>query len=149
MNILHLRKKFIAVRANFEKLCAPLLIEDYSVQPIDFVSPPKWHCISIPLGFGKPCVNKYVADYKVFNDDFSYLFNSYYNNVGERVLRPLRGVMTRPPVEDVYTYRDYVTKAMETFLERDLEKEILDIIAVGINHEEQHQELFVMILNIF
>ena len=88
-------------------------------------------------------LTKYVADYKVFNDDFSYLFNSYYNNVGERVLRPLRGVMTRPSVEDVYTYRDYVTKAMETFLERDLEKEILDIIAVGINHEEQHQELFV------
>ena len=143
MNILHLRKKFIMVRANFEKLCATLLIEDYSVQPIDFVSPPKWHLAHTTWFWETFVLTRYVADYKVFNDDFSYLFNSYYNNVGERVLRPLRGVMTRPSVEDVYTYRDYVTKAMETFLERDLEKEILDIIAVGINHEEQHQELFV------
>ena len=143
MNILHLRKKFIAVRANFEKLCATLLIEDYSVQPIDFVSPPKWHLAHTTWFWETFVLTRYVADYKVFNDDFSYLFNSYYNNVGERVLRPLRGVMTRPSVEDVYTYRDYVTKAMETFLERGLEKESLDIIAVGINHEEQPQELCV------
>ena len=124
-------------------MCNPLLIEDYSVQPIDFVSPPKWHLAHTTWFWEEFILTKFVPDYKVYDENFSYLFNSYYNNVGKKILRPTRGLMTRPSVDEVYKYREYVTNAMEKFLSLPIERKVLDLIEIGINHEEQHQELFV------
>ena len=135
--------KFIKTRKYSEELCEPLLTEDYSVQPIEFVSPPKWHLAHTTWFWEEFVLTKYKKGYKVFKEEFSFLFNSYYNNVGKRVIRPSRGLMTRPSVDDVYQYRLYVTQQMIDFLGSNPRKEILDIVAVGINHEEQHQELFI------
>lgn len=134
-------REFLATRFRTEELCKPLAIEDYSVQPIVDVSPPKWHLAHSTWFFEAFVLQPFAADYKVYNEDFAYLFNSYYNNAGERVLRPNRGLMTRPTVEEVMHYREYVTTAVEKLLGQKPDKEILDIIELGINHEQQHQEL--------
>lgn len=132
-----------AVRAYFETLCAPLKIEDYVPQPVPYVSPPKWHLAHTTWFFEQFVLVKYQPDYQVFHKDFSFLFNSYYNALGDRVFRADRGNITRPGVEEVYAYRHYVDKAIETFLaETPLTKEIADTIILGLNHEQQHQELF-------
>jgi hypothetical protein len=125
-----------AVRAYFETLCAPLKIEDYVPQPVPYVSPPKWHLAHTTWFFEQFVLVKYQPDYQVFHKDFSFLFNSYYNAVGDRVFRADRGNITRPGVEEVYAYRRYVDKAIEAFLaETPLMKEIADTIILGLNHE--------------
>jgi ergothioneine biosynthesis protein EgtB len=135
--------RFLKVREQTEFLCKPLIVEDYSVQASEFVSPPKWHLAHVTWFWEEFVLTKYAKDYSVYDEDFSFLFNSYYNNVGKRVLRPSRGLMTRPSVAEVYKYRKYVTEAMVAFMSEKPSKEILDVIEIGINHEEQHQELFV------
>lgn len=135
--------RFLKTRQKTEEICTPLLVEDYSVQPSDFASPPKWHLAHTTWFWEEFLLTKYNPDYTVYHPDFSYLFNSYYNTVGKRVQRPERGFMTRPSVESVYAYRTYVNAAMQSFMKNDLNQEILDIIEIGINHEEQHQELLV------
>lgn len=134
-------KKFLETRKRTETLCVPLQVEDYSAQPIIDVSPPKWHLAHSTWFFEQFVLVPNDPNYKVFSDDFAFLFNSYYNNVGQRVLRPNRGLMTRPTVEDVYAYRTYVTNAVQNFLSKDPSNEILSIVELGINHEQQHQEL--------
>lgn len=134
---------FIRTRKYSEELAEPLLIEDYSVQPSDFASPPKWHLAHSTWFWEEFVLTKYFKDYKVYDEDFSFLFNSYYNTVGKRVQRPMRGLMTRPSVEEVYRYRNYVTDSVVQFLATDPDEEVFEVIKVGINHEEQHQELFV------
>jgi ergothioneine biosynthesis protein EgtB len=135
--------RFLEVRNQSEILCEPLLIEDYSVQASEFVSPPKWHLAHVTWFWEEFVLTKFDPNYTPYNEEFSFLFNSYYNNVGKRVLRPVRGLMTRPSVQEVYSYRKYVTEAMVNLLNTKLDKEVLDIIEIGINHEQQHQELFV------
>ena len=85
----------------------------------------------------------YKKGYQVFNKDYAYLFNSYYNNAGVRILRNDRGLMTRPTVKKVYEYRAYVTKNIENLLNENTAEEVLELIEIGINHEQQHQELLV------
>lgn len=138
-----LKEKFLKVRNYSEVLCSPLLIEDFSVQPEAFVSPPKWHLAHVTWFWETFVLSKFDSKYEVFHKDFSFLFNSYYNNVGKRVLRLNRGIMTRPSVQEVYNYRNHVSIAMENFFLQDLSQEVLDVIEIGINHEEQHQELLV------
>lgn len=135
--------RFIRTRRYSEELTRPLLIEDYSVQPSEFVSPPKWHLAHVTWFWEEFILTKYANNYKVYDEDFSFLFNSYYNNAGKRVLRPVRGLMTRPSVQEIYQYRNYVTDAMVHFFATVPNEEVLHLINVGINHEEQHQELFV------
>ena len=134
-------ENFLATRKRTESLCAPLKIEDYSVQPIVDVSPPKWHLAHSTWFYEQFVLVPHNSNYQVYNEDFAFLFNSYYNNVGERVLRPNRGLMTRPAVEEVYKYRSFVTNAMNNLLQQDVDETVLDIIELGINHEQQHQEL--------
>lgn len=138
-----LLNRFVQTRRYSEELTRPLLIEDYSVQPSEFASPPKWHLAHVTWFWEEFILTKYTKGYKVYDEDFSFLFNSYYNNAGKRVLRPVRGLMTRPSVQEIYQYRKYVTDAMVHFLATKPNEEILNLIRVGINHEEQHQELFV------
>ena len=145
-----MKNRFIEIRKKSEDLCKPLLIEDYSLQPSEFVSPPKWHLAHTNWFWEEFILTKYLKGYTVYNPDFSYLFNSYYNTIGKRVLRPNRGLMTRPSVEEVYKYRKYVNDAMETLLSVNFDEKLLDLVEIGINHEQQHQELFIYdIKNIF
>ncbi|MFT5251828.1 MAG: ergothioneine biosynthesis protein EgtB [Flavobacteriales bacterium] len=136
-------ERFLKVRENSEQLCKALITEDYSVQASEFVSPPKWHLAHATWFWEEFILTKYALDYRVYNEDFSFLFNSYYNNVGKRVLRPSRGLMTRPSVNEVYKYRKYVTEAMVAFLGTKPNEQISAIIEIGLNHEQQHQELLV------
>ncbi len=138
---MNIKEHYIKTRQNFISICKSLEIEDYSVQPIEFVSPPKWHLAHTTWFFEQFVLLTYKQDYKVFNEDFAYLFNSYYINAGERVLRPNRGLMTRPTVDEVYQFRSYVDLQMVAFLEDNPSDEALEILKLGLQHEQQHQEL--------
>jgi len=138
MNII---EKFIQVREQTEALCNPLETEDYVVQPVTDVSPPKWHLAHTTWFWEQFILVKHLKNYKEFHPDFAFLFNSYYNNMGKRSLRHDRGFMTRPTVAKVYEYRKYVTGAISKLLENDPSDEVLKLAETGINHEQQHQEL--------
>lgn len=133
---------YLDTRQRFTYITKPLAIEDYSVQPADFVSPPKWHLAHTTWFFEQFVLVPFAENYQVFNDDFAYLFNSYYNNAGKRVLRPNRGLMTRPTVEEVLKYRSYVDEQMVLFLKESPSEEAIETIRLGLQHEQQHQELF-------
>ncbi len=134
-------KRFRETRQLSETICSPLALEDYSVQPVVDVSPPKWHLGHTTWFFEQFVLVPYMEGYEIYDADFAYLFNSYYNNAGKRVLRPNRGLMTRPTVEQVYSYRKYVTEHLARLLGQSPDEELLFLIEVGINHEQQHQEL--------
>ena len=134
--------RYRAIRKGTEKLCEPLEIEDYSAQPVIDVSPPKWHLGHTTWFFETFVLKEYKKDYPLFDKDFNYLFNSYYNNIGTRVLRPNRGDLTRPTVARVLAYRAHVDKHMEEFLETaEPDDTLRDTIELGLQHEQQHQEL--------
>ena len=131
------------VRQDSLKMVKPLNIEDYVPQAAMFASPPKWNLGHTTWFFEEIILSKYKKDYQLFHPKYSYLFNSYYNTVGERVLRHDRGNLSRPTVDEVIKYRDYVDEQMNTLLSsKNLEKNITDLVILGINHEQQHQELF-------
>jgi ergothioneine biosynthesis protein EgtB len=132
---------FLETREHTETICKPLEIEDYVVQPIIDVSPPKWHLGHTTWFFEEFILKPHAKGYTIFDADFSFVFNSYYETVGKRVVRADRGNMSRPSVEKVYAYRNYVTEALKDFLEKEASKEVLDILEIGIHHEKQHQEL--------
>ncbi|MBT1703823.1 ergothioneine biosynthesis protein EgtB [Chryseosolibacter indicus] len=135
-----LKEKYLFIRKYSEEICKPLEQEDYVVQPTVDVSPPKWHLAHTTWFFEEFILCKYDKDYKRFNSKFSYLFNSYYNTVGDRVLRLDRGNMSRPTVEEIYQYRKYVDDHMLELLDY-LPAEANYVLEVGFNHEQQHQEL--------
>lgn len=133
---------FLATRQNTEDLCNPLETEDYVVQPIEEVSPPKWHLGHTTWFFEEFILKVYDKGYSVFNDDFSYVFNSYYETAGKRVVRAERGNLSRPSVRTVYEYRKYVTKALKSLLlKAGSEPGLQSLVETGIHHEKQHQEL--------
>ncbi|SDB65624.1 ergothioneine biosynthesis protein EgtB [Flavobacteriaceae bacterium MAR_2010_188] len=132
---------FKSTRKHTEDLCISLKNEDYSVQPVDFVSPPKWHLAHSTWFFEQFVLHEFIENYKEYDQDFSYLFNSYYNNIGARVLRPNRGNMTRPSVDEVFSYRAAITANIEKLIFETDNDEVLNIVEIGINHEQQHQEL--------
>ena len=134
-------KKFNAVRQASEVFCGPLEAEDFSAQPAVFVSPPKWHLAHTTWFFEQFILVPMMQGYQVYNDDFAYLFNSYYNNAGDRVLRPNRGLMTRPSVDEVLKYRYYVTEKINDLAGRAYNDSLFSLLEIGINHEQQHQEL--------
>ncbi|WP_421807518.1 ergothioneine biosynthesis protein EgtB [Flagellimonas sp.] len=136
-----LKDQFLKTRKETETICSPLQTEDHVVQPMENVSPPKWHLAHTTWFFEQFVLVKYDNNYKVFHPDFAYLFNSYYNNMGKRTQRQDRGFMTRPGVSKVYEYREYVTNAIEIILKDQPSNEVLDLVEIGIHHEQQHQEL--------
>jgi ergothioneine biosynthesis protein EgtB len=141
LNNQNLIDRFTSIRKYTEDICAQLNNEDYSVQPEIFVSPPKWHLAHSTWFFEQFVLTAFLENYQVYDEDFAFLFNSYYNNVGKRVLRPNRGLMTRPSVEKVYEYRAFVNEQMLHFLQSDFSKDVESIIEIGLQHEQQHQEL--------
>ena len=138
-----LKKQFIEIRTYTETICKPLEIEDYVAQPVVDVSPPKWHLAHTTWFFEQFILSAFDPGYTVFHPRYNYIFNSYYNTVGERVLRHNRGNLSRPTVNDIYAYRSHVNKAMISFLNKDLPAtgEWKEILELGLQHEQQHQEL--------
>lgn len=132
---------FLETRKHSEHLCRPLETEDYVVQPVVDVSPPKWHLGHTTWFFEEFILKPHAADYMVFDEDFSFVFNSYYETVGKRVVRANRGNLSRPSVKRVYEYRSYVTEAIKNLFETNQSKEVHDVLEIGIHHEKQHQEL--------
>lgn len=132
-----------STRQKTVELVNPLEIEDYVPQPVEFVSPPKWNLGHTTWFFEELVLKPNVPFYKVFHAKYNYLFNSYYQALGERIQRGGRGDLSRPTVKEVHEYRSYVDKHMQEFIRRNnLTKEIEELIVLGINHEQQHQELF-------
>jgi ergothioneine biosynthesis protein EgtB len=132
---------YAAVRKRTEELCVTLTAEDYVLQPVEFVSPPKWHLAHTTWFFETFVLMDNLKGYRAFDNDYNFLFNSYYETVGERLLRADRGNLSRPPVADIYRYRAYVDDAMARLLASPLAEGLDSIIELGLNHEEQHQEL--------
>lgn len=137
-----LRAFYTSVRAYTEKLCEPLETEDYIPQPVIDASPPKWNIAHTTWFFEEMVLKKFVPDYQVFDENFSFLFNSYYNSVGDRTKRDHRGAISRPTVKEVFEYRKYVDEKMADLLGGDLSTDVRDLVVLGLNHEQQHQELF-------
>jgi len=138
---------YSSVRAYTESLCEPLEIEDYIPQPIVDVSPPKWNIAHTTWFFEEMILKKFVPGYEVFDPQFGFLFNSYYNSIGERTARDHRGDLSRPTVKRVFEYRQHVDRHMTELLSslEDTErhgKDLRDLVVLGLNHEQQHQELF-------
>ncbi len=104
---------------------------------------PKWHLAHITWFFEEMILKKNLEGYEEFSPEFGFLFNSYYQGIGERIIRATRGLITRPTVKDVYGYRAYVDKHMVLLLEKEADDDLQQIIILGINHEQQHQELLI------
>ena len=132
---------YLKVRKHTEKICAPLQTEDYVVQPVVFVSPPKWHLGHTTWFFETFILKPFFMGYQEFNPEYNYVFNSYYETVGNRVIRTDRGNLSRPTVIEINLYREYVDKAMLRFLLNEPSSEAKELLILGFNHEEQHQEL--------
>ena len=134
--------QYSATRARSVSICSALEKEDYVVQPVVDVSPPKWHLGHTTWFFETFILKPYSVAYQEYNPEFNYVFNSYYETLGARVIRTDRGNLSRPTVDEVYRYRDYVDLAMEHFLSNnELENTVKEILVLGIHHEQQHQEL--------
>ena len=138
--------RFKEIRAFSLKLCETLVTEDFVIQSMPDASPTKWH-LAHTSWFWEAFVLKEVnPDYKSINPQFNYLFNSYYTLIGKRFSRPHRGLLARPTVKEVMEYREFVDENMLNFLINADEKEVAQIaivIDIGLNHEQQHQELIV------
>lgn len=137
---------FARVRAASEALARPLSPEDCMLQSMEGASPVKWNLAHTSWFFETFILQPYASGYAPYHQDFGFLFNSYYNQIGEMHPRPIRGLVSRPSLEDVYAYRAHVNEALTRFLESADEDGLAaaaGLIALGCSHEEQHQELLV------
>ena len=141
MGDLGLMEQYLRVRRTSMRCCAPLTIEDHSLQAMPDASPAKWHLAHTTWFFETFLLAEHLPGYRAFHSAFRNLFNSYYNAVGDRPTRALRHTLSRPTLDEVYAYRSHVDEAIVRLLERDLASEVLDLVALGLNHEQQHQEL--------
>jgi ergothioneine biosynthesis protein EgtB len=132
---------FCEVRSLTERLAAPLSAEDCLVQSMPDASPVKWHLAHTSWFFETFVLTPYLAGYRPFRAEFGYLFNSYYNAVGDRHPRPQRGLLSRPALDEVLRYRAYVNERVAELLNGDAAEEVADLVVLGLNHEQQHQEL--------
>jgi ergothioneine biosynthesis protein EgtB len=135
--------RLFATRQRSLDLAAPLSPEDQCVQAMDDASPTKWHLAHTTWFFETFVLAKHLAGYKVFDETFHYCFNSYYEAEGPRHPRPYRGLLTRPSHADVIAYRHHVDAALYRLVESGIAREdgVATFLELGVNHEEQHQEL--------
>jgi ergothioneine biosynthesis protein EgtB len=139
-----LAERFKKVRSFSEFLCQPLEKEDYVIQSMPDVSPSKWHLAHTAWFFEAFILSKAIKNYKSIHPQYSYLFNSYYVQMGERFRRDMRGHISRPTVDEVYRYRRYIDEQMLSFLatcSEDMFSVYSPLVEIGLNHEQQHQEL--------
>jgi ergothioneine biosynthesis protein EgtB len=133
--------RYAATRALTADLAAPLSDADATIQPFPDASPSKWHLAHTTWFFETFVLRDHMPGYRCFDERYGFLFNSYYEGEGERHPRPKRGMLSRPSLDEVRSYRAYVDDALLSTLPR-LSQAVLDLVELGINHEQQHQELF-------
>ncbi len=140
---MRLRERLFATRAQSPKLASPLSAEDQTVQAMDDASPTKWHLAHTTWFFETFVLVRHLPGYRVFDDSFHYCFNSYYEAEGPRHPRPFRGLLTRPSLDSVMAYRAHVDHALVRLADSGAfaQELVASLIELGINHEEQHQEL--------
>ena len=139
-----LGEAYISVRATTERLAAPLSAEDQTVQSMPDVSPTKWHRAHVTWFFETFVLGPNLAGYQPYDEAFAYIFNSYYEALGERHPRAERGLISRPGIAEVTRYREFVDEAVATLLQGELERGVPELITLGLHHEQQHQELLLM-----
>jgi ergothioneine biosynthesis protein EgtB len=142
-----LQNQYLAVRRETEHICSSLKTDDYQLQSITETSPPKWHIAHVTWFFEAFVLPHFNPGYKAFHPRFCYLFNSYYETVGSMQPRAKRGMLSRPCVEEVYAYRRYVDEQMLELIENADDTAWQDLyfrVTLGLNHEQQHQELLLM-----
>jgi ergothioneine biosynthesis protein EgtB len=141
------RARYRAVRFHSVSQCDPLEPEDFVIQSVEQTSPPKWHLAHTTWFFETFLLAEYARDHRPYDDAFGYLFNSYYESVGDRHPRPRRGLLSRPSTKIVMAYRRHVDDRMAELIETapaDAWPEIFARIELGLHHEQQHQELLLM-----
>jgi ergothioneine biosynthesis protein EgtB len=138
------RERFEATRGLTEAMAAPLSSEDQTVQSMPDVSPTKWHRAHVTWFFETFLLSAYAGDYEPLDPDYRFLFNSYYEGVGPQFTRSQRGLLSRPGAAEVGKYRAHVDAAMGDLLRAQPGQDVLDLVELGVNHEQQHQELLLM-----
>ncbi|MES9828358.1 MAG: ergothioneine biosynthesis protein EgtB [Candidatus Thiodiazotropha sp.] len=139
--------EFQRVRQFSETLCQPLQLDDFQIQSIVQTSPPKWHIAHVSWFFEAFVLPHFNPDYRPFHPRYDYIFNSYYYTHGMMHPRPRRGLLSRPTVDEIYRYRAHVDEQMMQLMETVDEEawsELAFRVILGLNHEEQHQELLLM-----
>jgi len=145
-----LNNQFAHVRGGSVDLASDLSDGDATAQSMDDASPAKWHLAHTTWFFETFVLKQHGAGYAVFDEDYNFLFNSYYDAIGARHPRPQRGLLTRPGLAEILDYRAYVDEAMGRMLEKESPKSVIDLIVLGLHHEQQHQELLLTdILHLF
>lgn len=145
-----LARGYSDVRSITADLAAGLSDADATVQSMEDASPAKWHLAHTTWFFETFVLSPSMPGYRLFDDQFGFLFNSYYEAVGARQPRPKRGMLTRPSLDKVKDYRAHVDTAMAELLDQGVDNSTSELIALGLNHEQQHQELFLTdILHLF
>lgn len=139
-----IKERFLNTREKTISLCAGLSVEDHVPQAAEFASPVKWHLAHTTWFFEQFILREHLPGYKIFNEEYNHLFNSYYRHHGQPHERGKRGVITRPGVYETYKYRSYVDQHMVQMIEKDeCTPDVASLVTLGINHEQQHQELLV------
>jgi ergothioneine biosynthesis protein EgtB len=133
--------RYKAVRQASQRLCGPLSPEDMMVQSCSEASPVKWHLAHTSWFFETFILREFAAGYQPFHPEFRWLFNSYYNSLGDMPEKKLRASFSRPPLDAILGYRAHVDTAMAVLMQHPLEDEAARRIALGLEHEQQHQEL--------
>ena len=137
-----LASAYASVRSTSIAICEPLAVEDYVVQSMPDASPAKWHLAHTSWFFERFLLRQHLGGYAAFSERFDFLFNSYYQSVGPMHQRPQRGLLTRPTVAEILAYRAHVDEHMHALLsERADDDQLRALVALGLNHEQQHQEL--------
>jgi ergothioneine biosynthesis protein EgtB len=140
-----LKTRYHTIRVNTEKLCKNLQTEDFIPQPSEFASPPKWHLGHTTWFFEEMILKPYLDGYKELDPKYNFIFNSYYESIGSHIARNQRGILTRPSVTDVYNYRSWVDENMDKLIKSEGFNHVhMNLIELGLQHEQQHQELLVM-----
>lgn len=133
------------VRGATMGLVSKLEIEDFMIQATSFVSPTKWHLAHTTWFFEQFILKEHIEGYIPFDSTFFYLFNSYYESVGEPHPQAKRGNISRPTVSQTLAYRRHVDDEMDAFFKNDkMSEDVLELIEMGLQHEQQHQELILM-----
>ncbi len=136
-----LKARYARIRQQSLRLCEPCEIEDYGVQPMADASPPKWHLAHTTWFFETFLLKPRIPDYQPYNERFEYLFNSYYNGVGQPFPRAQRGHLSRPTVAQVLAYRAHVDEQMLVLMADAQDESFFEHVTLGLHHEQQHQEL--------
>ncbi len=146
MNVQEFLQHYKDVRGTTEQICRPLITEDYVIQSMPDVSPPKWHLAHTTWFYERVILQQFSPNYTPFNEHYYFLFNSYYQSLGERWNRDIRGTLSRPSVDEIYAYRAAIDSRVRALVESmpDTEfRKLAGLLVLGLNHEQQHQELLI------